>query len=122
MVEREAVAPAERKLIAAVIYNRLAQGDAAGDRRDPALRARDRGHPADHRRPAANQTPYNTSIHKGLPPTPIGNPGLASMQAATHPAAVDYLYYVRKPDHVHHFFTADEAEFCRKAQEYGYHC
>ena len=44
------------------------------------------------------------------------------MQAAAAPAAVDYLYYVRKPDHVHHFFTASEQEFCQKAEEYGYHC
>ncbi len=122
MVEREAVAPAERKLIAAVIYNRLAKGMPLGI--DATLRY---GLGIEGTRPITaaqlrNQTPYNTSIHKGLPPTPIGNPGLASMQAATHPAAVDYLYYVRKPDHVHHFFTADEAEFCRKAQEYGYHC
>jgi UPF0755 protein len=50
----------------------------------------------------ANPTPYNTRLRKGLPPTPIGNPGLASMRAAAKPAAVDYLYYVRKPDSVHH--------------------
>ena len=122
MVEREAVAPAERKLIAAVIYNRLGKEMPLGI--DATLRY---GLGIEGTRPITaaqlkNQTPYNTSIHKGLPPTPIGNPGVASMQAAAHPAAVDYLYYVRKPDGVHHFFTADEAEFCRKAQEYGYHC
>ena len=44
------------------------------------------------------------------------------MRAAAKPAAVDYLYYVRKPDGVHHFFTADEQEFCEKAREYGYGC
>jgi UPF0755 protein len=66
-------------------------------------------------------SPYNTRRFKGLPPTPIGNPGLASMRAAAHPAAVDYLYYVRKPDR-HHFFTADERELCRKAKKYGYRC
>ena len=67
-----------------------------------------------------SDTPYNTNRFKGLPPTPIGNPGLASMQAAAHPAAVDYLYYVRIPGTTRHFFTADEAEFCAKAVEYGF--
>ena len=42
------------------------------------------------------------------------------MRAAAQPASVDYLYYVRKPDGVHHFFTADEQEFCREVIEYGY--
>ena len=70
----------------------------------------------------ASRSPYNTRVHKGLPPTPIGNPGLASLRAAAHPARVDYLYYVRKPDKRHHFFTADADEFCKKALEYGYSC
>jgi UPF0755 protein len=122
MVERETVAPVERKLVAAVIYNRLAKGMPLGI--DATLRY---GLGIQGTRPITeaelrNQTPYNTSVHKGLPPTPIGNPGVASLQAAAHPANVDYLYYVRKPDHIHHFFTADEQEFCRKAVEYGYHC
>jgi UPF0755 protein len=122
MVERETVAPAERKLVAAVIYNRLGKGMPLGI--DATLRY---GLGIQGTRPITaaqlrNQTPYNTSIHKGLPPTPIGNPGVASMRAAAHPASAGYLYYVRKPDGVHHFFTADEAEFCRKAVEYGYRC
>jgi cell division protein YceG involved in septum cleavage len=44
------------------------------------------------------------------------------MQAAAHPAKVSYLYFVRKPDRIHHFFTSSEAEFFRKACEYGYGC
>jgi cell division protein YceG involved in septum cleavage len=44
------------------------------------------------------------------------------MQAAAHPAKVKYLYFVRKPDRVHHFFTASESEFFQKACEYGYGC
>jgi peptidoglycan lytic transglycosylase G len=122
MVEREAVVPTERKLISAVIWNRLAKGMPLGI--DATLRY---GLGIQGTRPITaeelkNQTPYNTSIHKGLPPTPIGNPGLPSMQAAAHPADVDYLYYVRKPDKEHHFFTDSEQEFCQKAAEYGYHC
>ena len=122
MVERETKAPAERKLVAAVVYNRLAKGMPLGI--DATLRY---GLGIQGTRPLTaaelrNQTPYNTDVHQGLPPTPIGNPGLPSLEAAAHPAKVDYLYYVRKPDHVHHFFTASEQEFCAKALEYGYHC
>jgi len=121
MIERETAAPEERKLVSAVIWNRLAKGMPLGI--DATLRY---GLGIPGNRPITakeqkNQTLYNTGIRPGLPPTPIGNPGLPSMQAAAHPAAVDYLYYVRKPDHRHHFFTASEAEFCAKAKEYGYH-
>ena len=42
--------------------------------------------------------------------------------AAAHPADVDYLFFVRKPDKVHHFFTADEDEFYAKSCEYGFSC
>ena len=69
-----------------------------------------------------SDSPYNTRKRPGLPPTPISNPGLASIRAAAHPARVDYLFFVRKPDGVHHFFTASEAEFERKKCEYGFGC
>ena len=122
MIERETVAPEERKLVSAVIWNRLKKGMPLGI--DATLRY---GLGIQGTRPITaaqqrNSTPYNTNLHTGLPPTPIGNPGLPSLVAAAHPADVDYLYYVRKPDRVHHFFTASEAEFCAKAKEYGYHC
>jgi cell division protein YceG involved in septum cleavage len=42
------------------------------------------------------------------------------MQAAAHPAKVDYLYFVRKPDHAHHFFTASDAEFQAYADAHGF--
>jgi cell division protein YceG involved in septum cleavage len=67
-----------------------------------------------------SDSPYNTRRFKGLPPTPIGNPGLPSLRAAAGPANVEYLYYLRRPNSVRHFFTADEAEFCAKAEEWGY--
>ena len=69
-----------------------------------------------------SDNPYNTRNRTGLPPTPIANPGLASMQAAANPANVDYLFFVRKPDKIHHFFTASESEFFAKACEYGFGC
>jgi UPF0755 protein len=122
MIERETVVPGERALVSAVIWNRLRKGMPLSI--DATIRY-GLGVPGTRpltRTQLADPTPYNTRIHKGLPPTPIANPGLASMRAAAAPAAVDYLYYVRKPNSVHHFFTADEAEFCQKAEEYGYGC
>ena len=67
-------------------------------------------------------SPYNTRIHPGLPPTPIANPGLAAMQAAAHPAHTNYLYFVRKPDKVHHFFTASASAFNAYLCAHGYGC
>jgi UPF0755 protein len=120
MIERETVAPEERALVSAVIWNRLAKGMPLGI--DATLRY-GLGIPGTRPITAAQQrsnSPYNTNRFRGLPPTPIGNPGLASMQSAARPAEVDYLYYVRLPDKVHHFFTASEAEFCAKVVEFGY--
>ncbi|MDQ3824092.1 MAG: endolytic transglycosylase MltG, partial [Actinomycetota bacterium] len=122
MVEKEAIAPEERALVSAVIYNRLKAGMQLGI--DATIRY-GLGVPGTEpllESHLANQTPYNTRIHVGLPPTPIANPGLASIQAAAHPARVDYLFFVRKPDKIHHFFTASESEFYRKSCEYGYSC
>jgi UPF0755 protein len=122
MIERETVAPEERRLVSAVIYNRLERGMVLGI--DATLRygLGIEGTRSLTKKHLASNSPYNTRRFKGLPPTPIGNPGLASIRAAANPARVDYLYYVRKPDGIHHFFTADDEEFCEKAREYGYSC
>ena len=57
-------------------------------------------------------SPYNTRLNRGLPPTPIGNPGLASIKAAAAPARTDYIFYVAKPGACHAFSSTD-AEFAR---------
>lgn len=120
LVERETAIAAERKLVAAVISNRLDRGLPLGI--DASLRY---GLGVEGTRPLTvshlrSSSPYNTHRFKGLPPTPITNPGLASLRAAAAPAAVDYLYYLRRPNSLRHFFTASEAEFCAKALEFGY--
>ena len=123
MIEKEVIAPEERRLVAAVIYNRLKAGMVLGI--DATVRY---GANVPGTEPLTNSqlndltNPYNTRKLAGLPPTPIANPGLASMQAAADPANVDYLHFVRKPDKVHHFFTASEDEFYEKSCEYGYGC
>jgi UPF0755 protein len=122
MVEKEAVAPEERKLVAAVIYNRLRAGMPLGI--DATIRY-GRNVPGTEPLKVSDlesDSPYNTRNRLGLPPTPIANPGLASIRAAANPAKVDHLFFVRKPDGVHHFFTASESEFFRKKCEYGFGC
>jgi uncharacterized YceG family protein len=120
MIEKETVAPEERKLVAAVVYNRLRAGMPLGI--DATIRY-GRNVPGTEplkQSDIESNDPYNTRRRAGLPPTPIANPGLASIRAAANPAQVDYLYFVRKPDGVHHFFTASESEFCEKSLQYGF--
>lgn len=121
MIEREVVVPRERRLVAAVVYNRLRAGMPL--QIDATLRY---GLEIPSTEPITNDhlasnSPYNTRIRTGLTPTPIANPGLASMQAAAHPANVDYIYFVRKPDCRSHFFTASAAEFDAYTRE-GLQC
>jgi UPF0755 protein len=120
MVEKEARAPKERPLVAAVIYNRLHEHMRLEI--DATVRYGLDIPPTEplHESQLNDPTPYNTRTHAGLPPTPIANPGLASIQAAAHPAKVDYLYFVRKPDKVHHFFTASYKAFQNYANAHGY--
>jgi uncharacterized YceG family protein len=120
MVEKETLSPDERQLVAAVIYNRLHARMPLGI--DATLRYGLDIPPTEsiHRSQLASNSPYNTRNRVGLPPTPIANPGLASMQAAAHPAKVNYLYFVRKPDKKHHFFTASFKAFQAYANAHGY--
>ena len=122
LVEKEVIAPEERALVAAVIYNRLHAGMNLGIDATTRYGLHVPGTEPLHESQLKSTNPYNTRNPniKGLPPTPIANPGLASMQAAAHPAMVDYLFFVRKPDHVHHFFTASETEFQNYANAHGF--
>ena len=122
MIEKEAVVPSERRLIAAVIYNRLRAHMPLGIDATIRYGLHIPGTKSLTKAALASSSPYNTRRFKGLPPTPIANPGLASIRAAAHPARVDYVYFVRKPDKRHHFFTASAQEFLRKACEYGFGC
>ena len=122
MVEKETLAPSERPLVAAVIYNRLHARMPLGI--DATLRYGLHISPTQSILESQLQSdnPYNSRRVPGLPPTPIANPGLASIRAAAHPAKVDYLYFVRKPDKVHHFFTASDTAFAQYECAHGYGC
>ena len=98
--------PRERKLVAAVIYNRLKQGIPLG------IDATSRFETRNWTEPLTNavlrkDTPYNTRINTGLPPGPIGNPGLASLQAAAKPADVGLSLLRGQPLQARHPLVLD---------------
>ncbi len=103
VVEREAVLAEERPLIAGVFYNRLAENDRLGA--DPTVQFAAALDPKSVAEfgwwkkeltilDLENPSPYNTRLFPGLPPGPITNPGLASIEAVANPAATDYYYFV----------------------------
>ncbi|MDA8098328.1 MAG: endolytic transglycosylase MltG [Nitrospiraceae bacterium] len=108
IVEKEAKVPTERKLVAAVYHNRLKKGMRL--QADPTAVYGKKAWitnvtSADLKR----KTPYNTYLHKGLPPGPIANPGQSAILATLYPEQVDYLFFVAQGDGSHHF-SADFGE------------
>ncbi|HOK53480.1 MAG TPA: endolytic transglycosylase MltG [Armatimonadota bacterium] len=114
MIEREAQVAKDRPLISAVIWNRLRIGMnldidatvlyALGEHKNRVLY-----------RDLEVDSPYNTYKNPGLPPGPIANPGIESIKAALHPAKVDYLYYVARPDGSHVFSRTYSEHSARNA-------
>ena len=105
MIEKEAANDKERTQISSVIYNRISKKMPLGidstiqyilPTHETTLTAAD----------LAIDSPYNTRLHIGLPPTPIANPGMASIAAALKPATSGYYYYaLDKSTGIHKFFT-----------------
>jgi UPF0755 protein len=122
LVEKEALAPDERPKIARVIYNRLHAHMNLGIDATTRYGLHVPGTKSLTQSDLASSNPYNTRNPNitGLPPTPIANPGLASMQAAAHPVSGNWLYFVRKRDKVHHYFTNNYADFLNHERQYGY--
>jgi UPF0755 protein len=118
MIEAEASTAHDRPLVASVIYNRLARGMALQ------LDATTRYATGNYTRPLTvsqlnSPSPYNTRNHKGLPPTPIDNPGMASIEAAAHPAHTNYLFFVVKPcGNGEQAFTASFTQFQKLQAQY----
>jgi UPF0755 protein len=116
MIEAEAKVPEEKPMMARVIYNRLGLGMslgidatviyALGERTDQLTRS-----------DLEVESPFNTRRYPGLPPTPIGSPGRASLEAALNPAEGEWLYYVLTDEDGRHYFTEDYDDFLRAQEE-----
>jgi uncharacterized YceG family protein len=123
MIEKETAVARERRLVSAVIYNRLRNRMPLGIDATIRYGLDIPGTESLTKEALRSASPFNTRLRPGLPPTPIANPGLASIRAAATPMrGVDYLYYVRKPKSLTHYFTASESDFLRRVCEYGYAC
>lgn len=105
LIEKEAYLDEERPIISGVMINRLKRNMrlqfdptviyGLGDRFDGKIYKHD----------LTEDTPYNTYVHKGLPPTPIAMPGMKSIEAALHPAVHKFIYFVATGDHASHHFS-----------------
>jgi UPF0755 protein len=122
LIEAEAASQRSRPLVASVIYNRLADGMmlqfdstaryATGNFTKPLTVSQ-----------LHSTSPYNTHTHFGLPPTPIDSPGLASMEAAAHPATTHYLYFFSKPCSNSSVFATSYTQFLNLlARDKRTHC
>lgn len=119
IVESETPKPEERPLVAGVYTNRLHKGMLL--QCDPtivyALKQADLYHPPLTYKDLRYASPYNTYLHSGLPPGPIGNPGETALRAALAPAETDYLFFVANTQGGH-FFAATLAEHNRNVAKY----
>jgi UPF0755 protein len=119
MVEREAQVAKDRPLVASVIYNRLHRHMPLGIDSTIRYALRDWDKPLTVSQ-LASRSAYNTRNHLGLPPGPIGNPGLASIRAAAHPARTSFLFFVVKPGTCgEHAFSSTDAQFQRDSKRYN---
>ncbi len=119
LIEREARVPKDRALISAVIHNRLREGMAL--QIDATVQY---ALPEDNRELTFDdyefESPYNTYLHTGLPPTPIASPGRDSLAAALDPADESYLYFVVvDPETGEHAFAETYKEFLSLKDQAG---
>lgn len=124
LIEEEAKVPKERDYISAVFHNRLKKNMKLGC--DPTVRyAVKKFKGRISYKDLKHDSPYNTYLYRGLPPTPICSPGKEAINAALHPADSDYLYFVARNDGSHYFSkTAREhtraVEFYQKGIKNGF--
>ena len=116
LIEKEAAKDLDRPKIASVIYNRLNKNMPL---QIDATILYVIGHKDKlYNKDLAIKSPYNTYLNKGLPPSPICNPGIKSIDASIHPANTDYLYYVLNSKTNEHIFSKTYVEHAKNVSSY----
>jgi UPF0755 protein len=113
LIERESRLSEEYPKVARVVYNRLEKRMTLGIDAS-ILYGLGRTSGVLHASELAKDTPYNTRLHPGLPPTPIASPGDVALEGALQPAPGDWLYYVLANKDGHQLFTSSYSEFLRQ--------
>jgi UPF0755 protein len=122
LIEAEASTERDRPLVASVIYNRLADGMMLQLDSTTRFATGNYTHPLTVSE-LHSRSPYNTHTHLGLPPTPIDNPGLAAIQAASHPARSNYLFFFARPCGRGTVFASTYSQFLTLGNRYlSQHC
>jgi UPF0755 protein len=117
LIEAEADRERDRPLVASVIYNRLADGMLLQFDSTTRFATGNYNHPLTVSQ-LHSRSPWNTHTHTGLPPTPIDSPGLASIQAAAHPARTNYLFFFARPCNRGTVFASNYSQFLNLANRY----
>jgi UPF0755 protein len=115
IIEKEALLDFERPLISAVFYNRMKLGRPL-ESCATVIYALPKPKTRLSYKDLEWESPYNTYLHRGLPPGPICSPSMASIEAALRPADVKYLYFVAKGDGTH-FFSKSLVEHVRNQRK-----
>jgi UPF0755 protein len=118
IIQREVSDAADQKQVAQVFFTRLADGMMLGSDVTYQYAADKMGVPRDH----TLDSPYNTRIKTGLPPGPIGSPGITALQAVASPAAGDYVYFLSGDDHKTYFAHTNEEHEANIVKHCAYKC
>ena len=118
IIQREVSDAADQKQVAQVFFTRLADGMMLGSDVTYQYAADKMGVPRDH----TLDSPYNTRIKTGLPPGPIGSPGITALQAVANPAPGDYVYFLSGDDHKTYFAHTNEEHEANIVNHCAYKC